>query len=516
AYVINPVELYDKIMNRAWSSAEPGVIFVDKFRNYNLMQNDNNYKIVTGNPCVTGDTNILTDKGHIRIDSLIGSKVNVWNGFEYSEVEPRVTGTNQKILNVELSNGRTLKCTPYHKFILSNGERVEARNLKINDKLVKHKLPVIHGNVELHNAYTQGAFSGDGFINKDRKAKYISLYGIKKSMSNRLSIISQREESHERSTYNIDVMYDKDFVPSNNYTTLSRLDWLAGLLDTDGTADKTGNISISSINKDFLLDIQLMLQTLGCHSTVSVMKKEGIRLLPDGKGENKGYLCKESYRLLISSYCTKALVELGLKCSRIVINTNPNRDASRFIYIKNITEQSELEDKVYCFNEPKNHSGIFNGVITSQCGEQPLPQNGACNLGSINLSEYVINPYSKDSYFDMESFGCDINTYIKALDDVLEEGKEFHALPQQREMAKNYRNIGLGIMGLATMFMKLGIVYGSKESKDITNNIMKNMFEYSLIASNLLAVERGCFPMYNKNILNSDILKNVNPSVLSI
>lgn len=50
-YTINPVELYNKIMNRAWSSAEPGVIFVDKFRNYNLMQNDKEYKIVTGNPC---------------------------------------------------------------------------------------------------------------------------------------------------------------------------------------------------------------------------------------------------------------------------------------------------------------------------------------------------------------------------------------------------------------------------------------------------------------------------------
>lgn len=146
--------------------------------------------------------------------------------------------------------------------------------------------------------------------------------------------------------------------------------------------------------------------------------------------------------------------------------------------------------------------------------EQPLPKDGACNLGSVNLSEYVIKPYSKEACFDMESFNKDLKIYIGGLDDVLEEGKELHALKEQRDMAHNYRNIGLGVMGLATMFMKLGIAYGDTKSKLLTEEIMKNMFNMSLLYSSLIAKEKGAFPKYNKTIMEACILENVTPEVM--
>jgi ribonucleoside-diphosphate reductase alpha chain len=147
-------------------------------------------------------------------------------------------------------------------------------------------------------------------------------------------------------------------------------------------------------------------------------------------------------------------------------------------------------------------------VITGNpCGEQPLIKNGACNLGSINLSKFVRVPFSKSSYFDYTEFNNAIFIAIKALDDVLEEGKDLHALEEQRVMATNYRNIGLGIMGLGDLFIKMGIKYGSEESKNLLDKIMSFMFKTSVTASSFLARQHGSFPKYSDVIFNSNIIK---------
>ena len=148
-------------------------------------------------------------------------------------------------------------------------------------------------------------------------------------------------------------------------------------------------------------------------------------------------------------------------------------------------------------------------VITGNpCGEQPLPKDGACNLGSMNLSAYVINPFSKQAYFDMQSFQYDVAIAIEGLDEVLDEGMKLHALESQRQMAHDYRNVGLGIMGLGDMFFKLGIKYGSEESKNLVNNVMYLMFISAVRASAKLAQEKGSFPKYSDKVYDSTIIKN--------
>ena len=142
------------------------------------------------------------------------------------------------------------------------------------------------------------------------------------------------------------------------------------------------------------------------------------------------------------------------------------------------------------------------------CGEQPLCKFGACNLSSINLSRYVVHPYTEDSYFDFKSLKKDIPVIVRAMDNVLEENTSRHALAEQREMAKRFRNIGIGIMGLADMFVKLGITYGSKKSIEYTENLMKFLFRETVYASSNLAEERGNFPGYSNKVWDSDIIKN--------
>ena len=145
---------------------------------------------------------------------------------------------------------------------------------------------------------------------------------------------------------------------------------------------------------------------------------------------------------------------------------------------------------------------------TNPCGEQPLPKHGACNLSSINISEYVKYPYTKDAFIDYYALGSDMYSIVKAMDDVLEENLPNHALIEQRETAEKYRNIGIGIMGFHDALINLGVTYGSQQSLTVAKDLMGNLFRFAIDASVYLATERGSFPGYDSKIWDSDIVKN--------
>lgn len=145
---------------------------------------------------------------------------------------------------------------------------------------------------------------------------------------------------------------------------------------------------------------------------------------------------------------------------------------------------------------------------TNPCGEQPLCKHGACNLCSINVSEYVIDPYTPKARINYISLRDDIETIISEMDKVLEENLERHALPEQKEMAKKYRNIGCGIMGLADLFVKLGIRYGSADSIGIASNLMKFIFREAVKVSAANGRIYGNFPGYDSKVWNSNIIIN--------
>lgn len=140
------------------------------------------------------------------------------------------------------------------------------------------------------------------------------------------------------------------------------------------------------------------------------------------------------------------------------------------------------------------------------CGEQPLPKHGACNLGSINLSEFVHNPFTKDAYFDTSDFVNTVHIAVRGLDAVIDENLENHALPEQRLMAENYRNIGLGIMGLHDALIKMCMTYGSQDSIIFVDTIMNLMFRAAVTASTNLARDKGSFPAYTPALLDANIL----------
>lgn len=149
----------------------------------------------------------------------------------------------------------------------------------------------------------------------------------------------------------------------------------------------------------------------------------------------------------------------------------------------------------------------YNIESCNPCGEQPLSPSSACNLCSINLSEFVKDPFDKCARFDFDDFADTINITVRAMDQIIDENKDRHALPEQREKVLNYRNLGIGVMGMYDMLCKLNITYGSKESITFMDYVMGFMFETAVIASSHLAKEKGTFPKYTSNLLKSTIIK---------
>ena len=150
--------------------------------------------------------------------------------------------------------------------------------------------------------------------------------------------------------------------------------------------------------------------------------------------------------------------------------------------------------KYHLLSEDKEfkHDGV------NPCAEEPLPAGGSCLLGSINLSEFVVEPFTDNAIFDMEKFKACVEDCILGLNEVLEEGLSLHPLKQQQKSVSEYRQIGLGVMGIADMLIKLKIRYGSQESINLCNEISKNMLNSAVKKSALLSKERGPFEKYNE------------------
>ena len=129
----------------------------------------------------------------------------------------------------------------------------------------------------------------------------------------------------------------------------------------------------------------------------------------------------------------------------------------------------------------------FAGV--NPCAEEPLPAGGSCLLGSINLSAFV-----KDGKFDFDDFADTVSHAVIALNEVLDEGLKLHPLEEQRKSVADWRQIGLGIFGLADMLIKMGIEYGSADAIYLCDRIGFTMADTAIGTSAYLARDRDYEP----------------------
>lgn len=134
-------------------------------------------------------------------------------------------------------------------------------------------------------------------------------------------------------------------------------------------------------------------------------------------------------------------------------------------------------------------------AATNPCGEQPLPPNGACLLGSFNLTKYVYEAEYAGWLFNWKQFLTDIPPIIRMMDNVIDE--TIYPLEAQEAEAKAKRRMGIGITGLANVTDLFGFRYGSTEMLEFTQDVMEALRDQAYVTSVELAKEKGAFPLFN-------------------
>ena len=488
-------DLWFHILESQIETGTPYILFKDAI---NRKSNQMNVGIIrSSNLCVHEDTMILTKKGNIPIKNMVDSQVDVWNGTEWSNVTIKQTASNVDLIRVTLSNGSYLDCTPEHKFYIQNGI-IDACKLKKGDILIKWELPSAH-DIEAtdltfkypYTPYTHGLWCGD--------------------------------------TNDTTFINNLDNVPLN-CTIDVKLRWFEGYCDAAATIvydDSNKMLRVVSINRDFMLNIKYMLQTLGVDGKLT--KKNG----------KTKHNYKEIWRLMLNSYELYKLVELGFNPKHLKFNVPnfdnvpkfdnvPNFDnVPKFDNVPNFVKVVSIENSyknvnTYCFNEPKKHMGIFNGILTGQCSEitEVTTDNeiAVCNLASICLPRFlethveIINDVKTEKQIDPET---NEEIEVEIVVEIKKEKKifNFDKLKKVAQVAtynlnklidKNYypvdkaknsnlshRPIGLGIQGLACLYNQMGYSFGSEESNILNKKIFETIYFGALTESNNIAITNG-------------------------
>lgn len=503
---IKAKKLWQMILDAQIQTGTPYLCYKDAVNSKSNQQHLGTIK--SSNLCVAPETLVLTDNGYFPIKDLENQTVRVWNGDNWSATTIKKTGENQKLIEVYFSNGASLTCTPYHKFLIQdsyhdvknikNSNRVDAQALEEGMDLKKFDAPVCaFTDSNFPYPYTHGFFCGDGTYSNG--IPVCSLYGDKKNLVQYLDIKSMTgvEDASGRLNTCLPTDISRKFEVPVNYSLDVKLRWLEGLSDADGTIARNGtneSLQISSIEFDFLDKIRLMLLTMGVQSKVTKAFDERMTLLPDGRGGKKEYNCKPLWRVLVSSSSLYTLSNLGFLPKRLkFVPRQPQRNAEQYVKVVCVINNERYDD-TYCFNEPLNNAGVFNGILTGNCTEimeYTAPDESAvCNLGSLALPKFIEwdETYSV-YYFNFRKLRTYTAILARNLDIVIDE--TFYPTPECFKSNMRHRPIGIGVQGLADVFAILKMPWESPQAKALNREIFENIYYAAMDASIRRATETG-------------------------
>lgn len=153
----------------------------------------------------------------------------------------------------------------------------------------------------------------------------------------------------------------------------------------------------------------------------------------------------------------------------------------------------------------------FHIDICNPCGEYMGPAWNSCNLGSLNLYNFVDKKFTDEAVFDFGSFREAVNIAVRTLDEILDYGFDLQPLDENRQNIRDWRSIGLGFFGLADMFIAMKMRYGDEASVKLTSQVTQVMLQSAIQTSIELAKEKGTFDKCDREaILKSDIMTGMN------
>lgn len=402
-------EIWDLIGERAWTSGEPGVVFIDRINKYNTLPGLGPMKAT--NPCVVGDTLIKTVEGMIPIKDLVGQEIDVYcvddkYNLTISKAKNiRMTQKQAQLVKVVTTKG-TVTCTPEHKFYTRNRGYVEAQDLKIQDKMVALNVA-------------------------PKNQKYVKVYLTGTS--------AQVQAEHV-------------FLARHYYPDVTGKD--THHLDNDPKHNVFSNIEVLGH---------------GDHSSLTNM------------GHRDWMSHDEATGMWIPNVVEPKDCSNALGVHPVGVNMK----------LLSVTHLEYTED-VYDMEVEEHHNFFANYVLIHNCGEQPLLDNEACNLGSINgrncIKENGEIDYAK--LFILGQLGAVF------LDCVIDAGT--YPLENITKQVLNNRKIGLGIMGFADVCFITEVNYG--DAAGLGQQMMQAIHNGADDASERLAKVFGNFPNYEHSI----------------
>ncbi|HTV49562.1 MAG TPA: LAGLIDADG family homing endonuclease [Steroidobacteraceae bacterium] len=547
--------MWDVIMTSTYDFAEPGFILIDRVNEMNNNWWCENIRAT--NPCVTADTWVQTGEGPRHVRELIGRPfaARVDGQDHLSGPEGFFLTARKPVVRLQTTEGYALRLTADHRVRrvttltrwTTETEWCEAGELRAGDQLLLNDHGARNAWSGAHTAeegYLIGLLMGDGTLKAETAV--LSVWGAaaqangvpggvtpgtRAVMDHALAAartlayryrcdftgwhaVSGRGECRmtlkplKMLAQRLGLDAGKPITPAMERASSEFYrGFLRGFFDTDGSVqgcqEKGVSVRLAQSDLPRLEAMQRMLLRLGIVSRLYRNRRSaGASVLPDGKGGVRAYRTAPQHELVVSGEnIARFAAQIGFTDSdkqahleRLLARYRRARNAERFIARVDSVVADGTED-VYDARIPGINTFDANGFHAHNCGEQALPEYGACLLGSVNLTQFVRNPFTDYASFDWAEYRDVVKVFTRMLDNVV----EVNGLPleRQREEILRKRRHGMGFLGLGSAMTLLRLKYGSPESVKFTEDVSREMAVAGWEAALELAREKGPAPIMN-------------------